>query len=381
MTDFDKIENVFCVLPFTHLATHPDGGVTTCCESKCYAPDLNLNTDSVNKIRNNSLFEEVRQYMKSGKKHSSCNFCYKREEQGLRSKRQIENEKYDLNANSYKNFITNPLISVELRLGNTCNAKCLICHPHSSSKWNEDADVLGVDKVILNREWYKNSKVYDSIIEHSDNITHLWFNGGEPTLIKEHYYLLERLIEVGRNSYIELEYHTNGTNLPEKLLLLWKQFKFVKVTLSIDDTHDRLYYSRFPTSHDTVYNNIKTLEKNEIHFDIIPSISLYNIYNLDYVYHFFKNEFNKEIQLNFVRYPQTLTIGNLTDEMKEEVITKFTLNNLPEKFIKEIQYNFDVLPNIGLKKFLEYSKKLDIHRNLSILEYLPEWKIWNEKVV
>ena len=130
-----------------------------------------------------------------------------------------------------------------------------------------------------------------------------------------------------------------------------------------------------------MYNNIKTLEKNEINFDIIPSISLYNVYNLDYVYHFFKNEFNKEIQLNFVRYPQTLTIGNLTDEMKEEVITKFTLNNLPEKFIKEIQYNFDVLPNVGLKKFLEYSKKLDIHRNLYILEYLPEWKIWNEKVV
>ena len=83
MTDFDKIENVFCVLPFTHLATHTDGGVTTCCESKCYAPDLNLNTDSVDKIRNNSLFEEVRQYMKSGKKHSSCNFSIKEKNRDL----------------------------------------------------------------------------------------------------------------------------------------------------------------------------------------------------------------------------------------------------------------------------------------------------------
>lgn len=381
MNTYDQVKDSFCVLPFTHLATHPDGGVTTCCESKYYAPDLNLNNDSVDKIRNNYLFEEVRHYMKSGKKHSSCDFCYKREEMGLRSKRQGENEKFGFNANTYRSFLSNPLISVELRLGTTCNAKCLICHPHSSSKWNEDAHVLGIDKIVLNREWYKNLKVYDSIIEHSDNITHLWFNGGEPTLIKEHYYLLERLIEVGRNSYIELEYHTNGTNLPQKLLSLWKQFKFVKVTLSVDDTHDRLFYSRFPTLHDSVYSNIKTLAKNKIHFDIIPSVSLYNIYNIDYVYYFFKKEFDKEIQLNFVRYPQTLTIGNLTDEMKNEVLGKFKHSDLPEKFIKEIQYNFDNLPNVGLNKFLEYTKKLDVHRKVSIFDYLPEWNRWSEMVV
>ena len=381
MKSFDEVKDSFCVLPFTHLASHPNGDVTTCCESRYYAPDLNLNNDSVDKIRNNYLFEEVRQYMLQGKKHSSCDFCYKREEMGLRSKRQGENEKFGFTSNTYRFFTNKPLISAELRLGNTCNAKCLICHPHSSSKWNEDAHVLGIDKIVLSREWFKNFKVYDSIVTHSEHLTHLWFNGGEPTLIKEHYYLLERLIEVGRSKHIELEYHTNGTNLPQKLLSLWKNFKFVKVTLSIDDLHDRLFYSRFPTLHDTVYSNIKTLKRNDIHFDVIPSISLYNIFNVDYIYHFFKTEFEKDIQLNFVRYPQILSISNLPQEFREEVLGKFKHSNLPQHYIDDIVYNFENFPNKGVEKFIEYTKKLDTHRNVSIFDYLPEWNRWGKKVV
>lgn len=378
MKKFKEVKDVFCVLPFTHLATHPHGGVSTCCESRYYAPNLNLNSDKIDIIRNNDKFEEVRQFMLEGKKHSSCDFCYKREEKGLTSKRILDNKKYGLNSKTFNLFTDKPLISAELRLGNVCNAKCLICGPHSSSKWNEDAHVLGIEKNIIKKEWYKNLNVYNSLIEHSKDLSHIWFNGGEPTLIKEHYYLLEELIKVDRAKHIELEYHTNGTNLPSKLVSLWKHFKFTKVTLSIDDIDDRLYYSRFPTLHKKVCKNIETLIQANIHYDVIPSISLYNVYNIDQIYNFYKKEFAKEIRINFVRYPHKLAICNLPDSIKKELLIKYRNNKLPEKFIEEIKYNFDNGENLGLKEFLEYTLKLDKHRNLSLFDYLPEWQKWRK---
>jgi hypothetical protein len=57
------IKKSFCVLPFNHLATHPDGKVTPCCESKLYAKEdreLFLGIDSIEKVRNHSQFKQLR---------------------------------------------------------------------------------------------------------------------------------------------------------------------------------------------------------------------------------------------------------------------------------------------------------------------------------
>ena len=56
------MNDTFCVLPFTHLATHPDGDVTPCCESnlkpRTNGKILNLNTDSIEDIRNSLMDSE-----------------------------------------------------------------------------------------------------------------------------------------------------------------------------------------------------------------------------------------------------------------------------------------------------------------------------------
>ena len=138
-----------------HLATHPDGRVTPCCESKLYArdnsEDMYLGRHSVDEIRNNNEFKKLRKDMLSGKLNSSCNFCYKKEEAGLESKRIRENKNYNLDYSNVDYLTKLPLHAVELRLGNVCNAKCVICHPGSSSKWNEDItdEIKAIDESEL----------------------------------------------------------------------------------------------------------------------------------------------------------------------------------------------------------------------------------------
>ena len=93
-----SLDKSFCILPFNHLATHPDGKVTPCCESKLWSSDgnenLQLGVSSLEEIRNSKNFTSLRDDMLNGRLNDSCNFCYDREAAGLDSKRTRENKNH-----------------------------------------------------------------------------------------------------------------------------------------------------------------------------------------------------------------------------------------------------------------------------------------------
>lgn len=371
----------FCILPFAHLATHPDGKVTPCCESKLYAKDgerdMLLSYDSIESIRNNNTFKELREDMLKGSLNSSCDFCYKREKSGLESKRLRENKKYGVKYDDIGKYTDLNLTSVELRLGNICNAKCVICHPGSSSKWNEDinSDIVnlkeGYNKHIISNTWFRQDEFYKELLHHSSNITHLWFNGGEPLLIKEHLKFLLYLVENSLSKNIELEYHTNGTLITPKIINLWNNFKFVKVTLSLDDIKERFYYSRFPLKFEDVEKGIKLLVDSNIHYDIIPTINLLNVGNSTEIYEYFNKKYNKECQFNYLRFPNFQNISNLPEYYKQQILN---LSRLPTYLLEQLRYELYTLENKGMYKAIQFYKALDKQREVVITDYLPEFK-------
>ena len=92
-----------CSLPFTHLATHPHGGVTLCCisdhtnaASNARTKDriLNINSDSIDSVMNSDFYKEVRLQMKNGIEPDACKRCYEEERKGIKSKRIEENARY-----------------------------------------------------------------------------------------------------------------------------------------------------------------------------------------------------------------------------------------------------------------------------------------------
>ena len=94
--------DTLCSLPFTHLATHPNGLVTPCCNAnydngisfaRTNEQILSLNDNTIEDIMNSDSFTEIRKKMMNGEKPIECIGCYRNEENGFKSKRIEENEK------------------------------------------------------------------------------------------------------------------------------------------------------------------------------------------------------------------------------------------------------------------------------------------------
>ena len=341
MSEFDN--KPFCVLPFIHLATHPIGTVTPCCitdmendmsTSKKDGFNLFLNKESLEEISNSENFKNVRKKMINGEFPSECKTCYFYEKNKIYSKRMESNLKFKhLIDESYSNTNEDGSLKnvnykyIELRLGTVCNLKCVTCNPFSSNRWNEDVDVfkgtefeLNYFKCDIRTEWFRDTKFYDELLTHCEGLEEIWINGGEPTLIREHAYFLEKLIENGKSKNINLHYSINMTSLPDKFIEIWKQFKHVRLHLSIDDLFERNEYVRYGSNWKITFDNfLKAIQyKDVFRIEICQTISALNVYNMDEFKKFFK-PYDIIIAHNYVHHPNFLHVSNIPEEMKTEI--------------------------------------------------------------
>ena len=258
--------DTFCPLPWMHLGTHPHGGVTPCCISdmtagknraRNYKEDgaefYNLNDHDINTHMNSDYFKEIRLQMLNNEKPSACMRCYDEEDKGIKSKRVHEASVYETYTPDYARKLTDSnggipldLRFVELRLGNVCNVRCRTCNPASSSRWVADYKKIVDSLDFVNDgyswldhkhdfQWPEDENFYEDLFKCAPNLEVLYINGGEPTLIKAHWKFLEMLVESGRSKNIILWYNINMTQVPDKAIPLWKEFKEARVCPSIDD--------------------------------------------------------------------------------------------------------------------------------------------------
>ena len=196
----------------------------------------NLNKNPITKILNSDSFKELRLKMLNGEKPEACNGCYKAEEFGVPSKRNIESQKFGLSLDDLRartnssGEITADIEYAELRLGNLCNLKCRTCNPNSSSKWNSEYGPMQEQLPFITKydlkadfNWAVNEEFWADFLKNSMHLKLLYINGGEPTLIKQHWTFLEKLIETGKSSNIEIKYNINMTYLPDNAFTIWKK--------------------------------------------------------------------------------------------------------------------------------------------------------------
>jgi len=379
-----------CVLPWVHLATHPNGLVSPCCVANyengiCFARSTNadgvtdildLSVNSIDEIMNSDSFTEIRRKMKKGEKPIECNGCYKDEENGIESKRQRENKRFTVE----KHFLQKekfPLKFVELRLGNVCNIKCLTCNPMSSSKWIEDVKKLPelqkMDHYNYSdyaNKWFRRKEWYEQLLEHCESLEEIYINGGEPTLIKEHFYFLEKLIELDRAKNISLLYNINVTLLPEKFLDLLREFKHVKMQLSIDDIGDRNYYIRYPSDWADVLKNVEVIKQENFEISITQTLSTLNICNIGNFFNFFSDT---HIEVNMVYSPNFLHISNLHENLKPLALDQIYM--LSDQFTKnKVLYELNRSPLSSVQNGINFINMMDKVRNLDIKDFLPEYR-------
>lgn len=313
------------------------GDAKICCMSRNTLTSegrrIRLNTDSIHDAWNSPDRKEIEAALADGIKHPNCESCWQEEAAGMPSKRIRDNLRYKISAEQDQ-----PVI-IDLNMGNTCNLKCRTCGSHSSSKWlEEEIEIANVNKYPIQsimkayKPFANNFSLDSDAIQILKNwipkLKFLDFYGGEPMLIKEHWGLLEYSVLTKSSLNQVLHYNSNGTIFPENKLDLFRQFKGLDLSLSIDGYESSFEYLRHPAKWDAIAINInkwndfiKSLNIDVKEITICLTISIMNIFDLDRIYSELK-KFNIHIYLNLVHNPHHFSITHIPTKYKEIIYKK-----------------------------------------------------------
>jgi organic radical activating enzyme len=314
-----------------------------------------------------SIFDVQKKFL-NNERPEGCSECWRKEDNNILSKRQHFNTRFS------DHDIDSGIKTYDLRLGITCNLKCVMCGPHLSTKWNEDKNIF---------EKYVN-KTNDTphVIEelNFDDALEIYFAGGEPFYMKEVYDCLLKLSERDFNrKNTKIRINTNAIiDENNKVLKLLNKFEKIEFTISVEGIEEINDYIRYPSKWKDFLKGVKIIydlsDKPKILEDLFSckrSVA-FNItiscLNLNTIFDLFDWLSNNEYLYvaNFVEEPTLLHINSLKPNEIEKFYAKHKKYRYPLTHLNDVaqyvidNYKYDKKMN---KKMETYLLALDIKRN------------------
>jgi len=398
----------FCILPWVHMHIWPNGTTYPCCLATNDYVVGNTNESSFKEIWNSPRMKELRLNILEDKPTSGCTRCYEHEENGSHSMRMNMN-------NDYQNHMHRPIeltnsdgsvddvymAYMDIRFSNICNFKCRTCGPELSSFWVDDA-------IKLNRYTKEQPRIlrikdtldelWEDMEQWIDTVERIYFAGGEPLIMDEHYKILEYLIEIGKTDIV-ISYNTNFSKLKFKnknVLELWKHFKNINIGASLDDSGVRAEYMRSGTKWKEIEANRIALQKEVPHaqFQVSSTISIFNAWHcIDFFDEWISKGYVEpdKIDINILLFPENQRLQNLPYEFRQEIIIKI------KDYIK--RHKLDETSHVGfggdrsiaglnalihalnepksfnIEPFRKYNNAIDKVRNENLFDAFPELEV------
>jgi len=393
-------DEVFCILPWIHMHGWPTGEAYPCCIFKEEATIGNMREKSMEDIWNDEPIRKIRQDMLAGRSVSGCAKCYEQESLGFFSMRNSSNKHFghhinDVNKTQADGY--HPEFKIrywDVRFSNICNFRCRYCGPNFSSNWWEDKAALhGKDSIGHNKFLYagKNKDdIWNQMVEHIPHLEQIYFAGGEPLLMEEHYRLLQELVD-RKLTHVRLIYNTNFSELRYKkknVLELWKLFDSVSVGASLDAMGARAEYMR----KGTVWSEIESNRRQMI--ETCPMVDFYisatvNVFNVLHINDFHRNWVDKglikaqDFNVNLLQGPDYYRCDILPLRLKSKAKVRLqeTIDWLSDQDhltratngYKGIINFLDAKDNSQLiPQFMKVTKQLDNLRKETFREIFPE---------
>jgi sulfatase maturation enzyme AslB (radical SAM superfamily) len=371
-----------CMLPWISMEVTPTGTYRPCCLYSESIPNINVHTGhSIQDAQYSDYMKSLRQQFLTGEKPTGCQMCWNEEAVvGRMSKRKatyikLKNVKQDYTENAVAP------IFLDLKLGNICNLKCRICGSWSSSKWaQEEIDIAGGEnelarQQLLNGQWPRKVPSWWEALEDAlPFVEYLEFTGGEPFLINEHFDLLEKLVEKGDASKIDIHYNTNGTSWPVRSEL-WKHFKRVEIAFSIDDVGKRFEYQRYGTRWEETQEVIRKAVNSPYQLQVCTTFNIQNAYYWPETEAWILDQGIKDIHYNILHEPPMFNLRNMPDDIKHTYRQKMKQCRNPDKIEQVIK--FMELPGENmLHELKDRLQKSDEYRKQSFVEtHLDVWNL------
>ena len=256
-------ESLYCGVTYKELYINHTGRFRNCCiQTQGYGEKGFLKSQNPNEwFAKQYDLNLVREDLQSGSRNPSCSKCWNLEDKGHNSYRM------NWNRSTYYAASTTPEIEIiDFRLGNQCNLQCRICNPMWSDQLGKSYQ-LAKDKGIFNSVNQSftegtikpSSEVMEDLIGfclRTPSLKEIKFAGGEPFVMPEVEYFLNRMIQEGRNN-LTVSFLTNTTTAKESTIELLKQFKKVIMQCSIDGIGEDIEFQRFPCKWSVIERNFR----------------------------------------------------------------------------------------------------------------------------
>lgn len=416
---FDK---TFCPSPWFHMRINNDGTYNYCRWSD-YAADGSKS--SIRSHNPSEYFQQqmsgIRHHMLEGKPPASCGPCHRMEMHSKVSGRQKQLLKIGVQSQSFiKGLKSSPWIqefqSVEpldlmpqdwqIDLGNFCNSACVFCHPTSSSRIASEFKKLGMIDQLPPPNWCDDPALLDKFMQDlikSPVLRYLHFIGGETLITPAFKTILKRLIDLKINRLVTIGFTTNLTVWDQEVIDLLQHFHKVNLGVSIECISPVNDYTRWPSKIDQVRSIlarwIDLAQDRSWYLQIRVTPTILTIGQIQTVYDFALEHGVSVESCNFLERPEYLKPSVLPlesrrpiiDDLKHWIQTKSDFLNqeqvintrhpdlvcsqIVQDAISYLNYLEDQPDDsYRLPDLVRYLKKLDQNRNISVLDYLPEYE-------
>ena len=389
-----KDSKTFCIYPWIHLHAYPTGEAYPCCHAEMAYPVGNTRFKTLEDIYRDAPMRELRKDMLNERFNPVCNRCYEQEESGFFSGRKSANKHHG----HHVKRIDDDKFQMsywDIRFSNLCNLSCRSCgHIFSSSWYQDQAQLAGGDwkdrNRALNYAGRTETDMWEQLVPHLDYVEQIYFAGGEPLMMAEHYNILDELERRGRFD-VRLIYNTNFTHVQLKdrtVFDYWKKFDSVAVGASLDAMGPRAEYIRKGSNWNNVERNrMQMLETcPDVDFYISPTLSIMNALHLPKFHReWVKKGYIKpqDLNVNILQDPAHLRIDIAPTKYKRVIQADYEdhLDWLrPQDPLQRATVGFESAINFMtatdnsdlLTKFWSKTKELDDLRRENIFDVLPE---------
>lgn len=344
----------FCVLPFyarEFWAGSAQGEEKTFC---CLVPG-------------NTNRESVKQAMLAGRRPESCEACWRLEDQGLVSDRQIKNRGID---QVLLQDIQGMLAGQPQRTGihqykidgnNTCNGTCAVCDSTYSSAW---AQLERTHGVTPRPAWRITPETLDHSVDYAQATT-VGFRGGEPFLSDNTWHVLEGLLQANNTACV-INFTTNGSiALTAEQRNLLARFDTVGFNFSIDGVGAVFEYVRYPLHWADLERNIDYCRSAN---HLITAS--YTISNLNILYHHETRQWFDHhripYSLNPVYHPSHFRPAALPRSVKDHI------RQQQDPVTEWLLGTHTAQDDLDHAVFLQKISEQDTWKGIRMQDYLPE---------
>lgn len=251
---------------------------------------------------------------------------------------------------------------LELQLDRTCNGGCIVCGPHFSSYWQQELRDAGIT-VMDNPKVNNLNRILGIVdIQKSRKIN---FLGGESFLTEEDTQLLGG---IDHPELVVLQYSTNGSVYPTKRRRdLWKKFKRVTISFSLDGVGDRFDYIRYPLKWQKVLDNFARMRDEmpgNVVFTVVHTVNIFNLYYYDEFEAWYKSTGLPARGLIYNPAFGVLSPHSVPEKLRNCIVDKYGVDHKVSRTIN----NVDLDPT----EMMEFITGIDYRRNLDWRKVFPE---------